>query len=679
MAAGSIVVDLLMKTGSFETDTKRAEKRAKEMGAEIDKALKIAAGAALAAGAAFAALTKSVINKADETAKAARSIGVTTESLSALGHAAKMSGVSSNELNQALLRLNKGAADGNKAFDAMGISVRDAQGNLKATDTLLKEVSDKFAGYADGAEKSALAQELFGRSGAQMISFLNSGSDGLEAMREEAEKLGIVIDSELAQNAEIFNDNLTKMRDALDGVAIRVANDVLPILIELSNAINDSKEGMSGLEFAAKAIKTVFQTLIVVGSDVAFVFRGIAREIGGTIDQAKALASLDFKNFSDIAENVRQESIKARLELDAFQRRVMGLEVAPDMRAGRGFNRGQADQISPAVAPIVGANQAANTIRKKQEEEYSNWLESFKQSEAKRLYDVQTKRLQDEEAEIQNHANWLMSHEQATQDRLYQIQSQRLAKEEEDAKGYWGRWLEGAENAMMSFDQLAGSVLDNFTKGFGNAFEKMVFDSKKLSDSFKSMAETMLRSIVNALGQMAAQWLTYKAVQMLVGKSTQASAAASQTFQAMAMQQMAALNAFASTAAIPVVGPIAAPAAAGAAFAATSPFVATVASLGAAAVGARATGGPVSADAPYLVGERGPELFVPNTAGKILTNQAISGGGQPVIQQNINVTTGVQQTVRAEIINMMPQIANAAKLAVSDARMRGGSFSSALR
>jgi hypothetical protein len=87
----------------------------------------------------------------------------------------------------------------------------------------------------------------------------------------------------------------------------------------------------------------------------------------------------------------------------------------------------------------------------------------------------------------------------------------------------------------------------------------------------------------------------------------------------------------------------------------------------------------VSADAPYLVGERGPELFVPNTAGKIVSNEQMNKSNGTVVNQVINVSTGVQQTVRAEIISLMPQIANAAKTAVADARQRGGAYASSMR
>jgi hypothetical protein len=90
-----------------------------------------------------------------------------------------------------------------------------------------------------------------------------------------------------------------------------------------------------------------------------------------------------------------------------------------------------------------------------------------------------------------------------------------------------------------------------------------------------------------------------------------------------------------------------------------------------------AIGGPVFQGERTLVGERGPEIFVPNANGSIIPNHKLGGDGV-TINQTINVTTGVQQTVRAEIATLMPQIASAAKGAVADARQRGGGFSKAL-
>jgi tetratricopeptide (TPR) repeat protein len=94
-----------------------------------------------------------------------------------------------------------------------------------------------------------------------------------------------------------------------------------------------------------------------------------------------------------------------------------------------------------------------------------------------------------------------------------------------------------------------------------------------------------------------------------------------------------------------------------------------------------ASGGALMAGQPSVVGEHGRELFVPSSAGRVLSvpqaKAAVGGGGGVVVNQTINVTTGVQQTVRAEIKQLMPQIADSAKAAVLDAKRRGGAYGSA--
>ena len=95
---------------------------------------------------------------------------------------------------------------------------------------------------------------------------------------------------------------------------------------------------------------------------------------------------------------------------------------------------------------------------------------------------------------------------------------------------------------------------------------------------------------------------------------------------------------------------------------------------------AAASGGTVQAGTPTLVGERGPELFVPGSAGKIMNNAdtqgSISGSGVSVVQ-NLNFAVGVTNTVRAEVMNMLPAIQQSTISAVADAKQRGGKFSKA--
>ncbi len=99
-------------------------------------------------------------------------------------------------------------------------------------------------------------------------------------------------------------------------------------------------------------------------------------------------------------------------------------------------------------------------------------------------------------------------------------------------------------------------------------------------------------------------------------------------------------------------------------------------------IGGLAGGGNVSANTPVMVGERGPELFVPHSSGKVMNNMNTKNamGGTPIIvNQSVNFATGVVPTVRAEVTKMMPQIADVTKGAVAEAAMRGGNFRRALQ
>jgi hypothetical protein len=666
MAAGSIVVDLLLKTGSFETDTKRAEKRTKEMAAQIDKAFSIVAVGAAAVGGAFVAMTSQVLKNADAAAKSARSIGITTESLTSLQYAAELSGVSSEEFNRSLIKLNKAAADGNKAFSAMGVSVKDSNGTIKSTDVLLKEVSDKFAGYTDGAEKSALAQELFGKSGANMISFLNSGSQGLTEMQKEAEKLGIVIGGELAANAELFNDNLSRIQKSVMGLVVEIAGPLIQALAKMTTEF--LKAAQAGDTLAGSIARALGGGVVGDRSDI----QGAAKDVEVFTAKLKALDR-------QVAQYGNQE---IPLELQ-FERGAVSADLAAAMK---NYNQLAARLNVPAPASPTGAapllgNKNSNKAELNDRKKYDEEMRALNDAANKYQLDMQDKRLKEQLDKDRAYQEMLTEFETAESNNRQQIYANRLLAQEEAEKGYWGRWLDAAQEAMVSFNDLASSVIKNFATGFGNAFEQIIFDSKSLSDAVKGLTESMARSVVNALGQMAAQWVAQEAVKRLASlatTSTVVAGTAAQTAAGVASNAVAATSAVATGATITAAM---APAAVATSVATggISTGTAIAAILAAIALipmfaGSRERGGDVIGGRSYLVGENGPEMFTPRGTGTISPNG--SGG---TIVQNINITTGVAQTVRAEIMSMMPQIINAAKSAVADARQRGGSYASSMR
>lgn len=136
-------------------------------------------------------------------------IGISTEELSTLAFAAELADVSLDQLQTGLVRLSKNAADmangtgeAKDAFKALGLEVVNSAGTLKTNDELLKEIATKFAGLEDGADKTALAVKLFGKSGAELVPMLNAGAAGIEELQSRARQLGLELSTEAGRAAE---------------------------------------------------------------------------------------------------------------------------------------------------------------------------------------------------------------------------------------------------------------------------------------------------------------------------------------------------------------------------------------------------------------------------------------------------------------------------------------------
>lgn len=206
---------------------------------------------------------------------------------------------------------------------------------------------------------------------------------------------------------------------------------------------------------------------------------------------------------------------------------------------------------------------------------------------------------------------------------------------QEGNESFWNQWLEAAQTNLTSFDEMSAFTIESFSNQMGYALESIIFDSQSLGDAFQNVMQSMARGVVNALGQMAAQWLAYKIVQMTVGASTAGAGAAGLAFNAQAAALQAGINAFASTAAIPIIGPPAAPAAMKAALAVTQPMAMAVGTLAAGGAAASFDGGgytPIGARIGGMDG-KGGKLAMLHPREKVvdLTRQNESSS-------NVNVT-----------------------------------------
>lgn len=279
---------------------------------------------------------------------------------------------------------------------------------------------------------------------------------------------------------------------------------------------------------------------------------------GSETDRKRALSLYDQVQAWKETEKAMQSAIDSSRQYLAFQQEmeVFQQKLALDS-AGAGMGRRQREIAEADLAirqeyaqkrlELEMAQQVKETALT--QEQYNERLAMFQQFEEQKLLGVQ----QAAEARALAEADWTNGMSRAWED--FAVQAQDIATQTEE---------------------IFSGMLNSFTTGFGNAFEKMIFDSENLGDAMRNVAQGMARAVVNALAQMAAQWLVYQAVQLLVGKTTQMSGAVAMAATAQATALQAGLAAFASAAATPVVGPAVAPAAMASALAVTMPLAAAV-------------------------------------------------------------------------------------------------------
>jgi hypothetical protein len=225
----------------------------------------------------FVRFVKGTLQAQDELSKLSQKVGISVEGLVGMKHAADLSGVSFEGMQKALKTVSTqmfdasmGLLESKRNFAALNIEIKKTDGTLKGAEAVLIEVADKFAAMRDGTEKTALAVKLFGRAGLDMIPMLNMGSAALAKMVAEGNRLNPTT-AESAKQAELFNDNMSRLTKAMGGFAISVLNDVLPAMAKLSESMVRARNDGAGF---FRVISEGFFSL-VAGSDLTIMQRNL--------------------------------------------------------------------------------------------------------------------------------------------------------------------------------------------------------------------------------------------------------------------------------------------------------------------------------------------------------------------------------------------------------------------
>ena len=266
---GQLTIEMAANIVRLQQDLDKAKNSVQSAMSSIQKSASVAASALGAIGvglsvAAFTGWIKSAIDAADETNKMAQKIGVAVKDVAGLQLAFRQAGIEGGALQTSMGKLSVAIANGNDALVAMNINTRNTDGSLKSTRQVLGEVADKFKSYEDGASKTALAIQLFGKAGAELIPLLNAGSDSLDQFDEMARKLGLTITDETAARAEKFNDTLDLMGQGFKGISMQVMAELLPTLEGLADQFFSSMTEGDRLERIAKGLAIGLKGLYIV-------------------------------------------------------------------------------------------------------------------------------------------------------------------------------------------------------------------------------------------------------------------------------------------------------------------------------------------------------------------------------------------------------------------------------
>jgi hypothetical protein len=232
--------------------------------------------------AGLGALAKRSIDAADNLNDLSQRTGVGVESLSKFGAAAADSGTSLESVANSMGKLAKGIVDpsskASEALKSIGVSSTDASGKIRSMDGIMLDVADKFAKMPDGAEKTALAMQLFGRSGAELIPMLNGGKDALS-------QYSATINTEAAQAADKFNDSLNAIGRSVAGPFSQALTALLPFITQVAN-------GIAGLATWFSGLPAPLQTIIAAVAALTVAFVALAPAISAVVTIAGAIGAV---------------------------------------------------------------------------------------------------------------------------------------------------------------------------------------------------------------------------------------------------------------------------------------------------------------------------------------------------------------------------------------------------
>lgn len=551
----------------------------------------------LATGAVVGAM-KNVLDGIGNIADSARDLGLTAEAYQEISFAAALAGIDAEKFNTGMAKLLKNVGEaltGNKqaadSFVNLGVKIRDSAGNARSTEEIFTDVMRALGNIPDPAVRAADAVDFFGKAATRFAGFAGEGVDQMEAMRKKAQDLGLILSNETVAAAEEAGDKLDTAGQIIRMNLNVALAELVPLLAKVSEAFSDPEF----IDFLARLRWAVGDTI----KDIRELYAAINE--GGTTK----------RNAADLLPKFITSEKPQRKE-----RKLS--DLLPDfMRPDETQQQAAAAPAKPVVAKKPDTPAAKNTIAPKIIDYVAN---------KKALADVETvarQRLQNtktDDAEMERVLEQLDREKESRRELINSVSMENAELQELNAAYASGGV--GIEEIRAKYQMIndAKRLNIDLSSAEGEEFTKQVNKNVELGKQLEENQDRWRE--LQMAGQNAGYAITDSLEGMLNGTLSLsdglkglANDLIKIATRSLILDPIAKSLGGAITTGLFSLGGAGAGAGAGSIMP-TRSFS-----------GANARGGAIFPGGSYLVGENGPERFVPSVRGDIVPNDQLGGGG----------------------------------------------------
>lgn len=273
--------ELIETTGNLEKLEEELEKMDKgasklqkisDVTGEWSEKTKKLSVAAAAGAAGMVTMAVKAAATADDLLTMSRNTGLSVEELQKMQYAADLVDVDLEAMTGSITKLTKSMASGNKAFDTLGISIRDENGNMRDATDVWYDALDALSKIENETERDQLSMELFGKSAMELSGIVDDGGAALKALGEEAEASGNILSQDAVEDAGKFNDALDRLKgtatQAFLSAGATLAETLVPALEKLVKVVSDVLNWFGNLDGTTQTVILTVLALVAAISPV---------------------------------------------------------------------------------------------------------------------------------------------------------------------------------------------------------------------------------------------------------------------------------------------------------------------------------------------------------------------------------------------------------------------------